>query len=336
VRNDKPALWYLSLIYCDTQRVLVVGSFASGSDVSRELASVSLPADSLPESMQLARERNHQDHPDVLSEGSIKVFQSSSLLPNDMSSFGKEATDKTPWIKLIEHKPLIERIENDAIHFNDGSTLKDIDVIIFATGYYYQFPFFKTTDYPWTQEDDRVCDETIGDVDVIDQINRWEKDGLQGLAIKGLDELKLFLKNDRTCAFIALRESWRNSNVPLATARADDVIWTQRTLLFPFRWPRYNLTSRLCIGRADCRTCLPCSRLLQGKKPRNPIVAVNRIIKRNKAGTIRLMTTGMTILKTTQRHLQLKRRTSGIPKKSEVTWCSDSRMNIATRITCLV
>jgi hypothetical protein len=183
-----------------------VGSFASGSDVARELASVALPTDSLPESMQLARKRNHHDHPDVAPKGKVEVFQSSSMLPNDMSSFGKEATEKSPWIKLIEHRPLIEKMEGGVIYFNNGSTLENIDVIIFATGYYYFFPFFKTSDYPWSEQDNRVCDETVGEVDVVDEINGWEKDGLQGLAMQGLDELKLFLKADRTCAFIALRE----------------------------------------------------------------------------------------------------------------------------------
>jgi len=184
-----------------------VGSFASGSDVARELASVALPTDCLPESMQLARKRNHHDHPDVAPKGKVEVFQSSSMLPNDMSSFGKEATEKTPWIKLIEHRPLIEKIEGGVVHFNNGSTLENIDVIIFATGYYYYFPFFKATDYPWNEQDKRVCDETVDEIDIVDEINGWEKDGLQGLAMQGLDELKLFLKADRTCAFIALRES---------------------------------------------------------------------------------------------------------------------------------
>jgi hypothetical protein len=182
----------------------VVGSFASGSDVARELASVQIPTADLPESMQLARKRNHLSHPDVPAEGKVEVFQSSSMLPNDMSPYGKKEEKGQPWTRFIQHRPLIEKIEGGVIHFKDGSTLEDIDVIIFATGFYYQLPFAKSEDAPWNEK--RVCEETVGDVDVLDEVNGWEKGGIQGLAIKELDEIKLFLKGDRTCALIALRE----------------------------------------------------------------------------------------------------------------------------------
>ncbi|KAG7548997.1 hypothetical protein FFLO_03110 [Filobasidium floriforme] len=184
------------------RRVLVVGSFASGSDVARELASVQIPTQDLPESMQLARKRNHLSHPDVPAEGKVEVFQSSSMLPNDRSPYGKKEEEGRPWTKYIQHRPLIEKIEGGVIHFKDGSTLEDIDVIIFATGFYYQLPFAKSEDAPWNEK--RVCEETVGDVDVLDEVNGWEKGGIQGLAIKELDEIKLFLRGDRTCAFIAL------------------------------------------------------------------------------------------------------------------------------------
>jgi hypothetical protein len=121
-----------------------------------------------------------------------------------MSPYGKKEEEGRPWTKFIQHRPLIEKIDGGVIHFKDGSTLEDIDVIIFATGFYYQLPFAKSEDAPWNEK--RVCEETVGDVDVLDEVNGWEKGGIQGLAIKELDEIKLFLKGDRTCAFIALRE----------------------------------------------------------------------------------------------------------------------------------
>jgi hypothetical protein len=196
---------------------MVVGSFASGSDVAREIASIDIPTSKLPQSMQDARHRDLDNFPSLPREehGKIegpltKVYQSSSMQPNDMSP-GMVKDDSKPWLELIEHRPLIEKIENvdekSVIHFNDGTTVENIDVIIFATGYLYYFPFFKSTDFPWNTK--AVCEQHIEAVDVMDDRDKWEVDGLQGLGMREVDDLKIFLEGDRTCAFIGLRECSR-------------------------------------------------------------------------------------------------------------------------------
>ena len=270
----------------------MVGSFASGSDVARELSSVQVPTSDLPESMQLARKRNHSSHPDVPIQGNVDVFQSSSMLPNDMSPYGKKEDEKQPWTKFIQHRPLIDRIEDDVIHFKDGTTLEDVDVIIFATGYYYYLPFCKSEDAPWNEK--RVCDETVRGVDVLDEINGWEKDGIQGLAMKGLDEIKVFLKDDRTCAFIALR-GYRlgRPRSKGRRCRADIAAWhwhsSQRTWSCHSHWQRSSRISLRSIGQDDFQI-FPKSCLLprEKKSPRPMRPNLDRSTKPSKVGTTRL------------------------------------------------
>ncbi|KAJ9112081.1 hypothetical protein QFC22_006380 [Naganishia vaughanmartiniae] len=209
------------------KNVLVVGSFASGSDIARELASVNLPSSVLPESMTAhkpARLADHQSTSDRELAGKIRVYQSSSQTPNMFTS-GLAADmedDQRPWLRLIEQRPLIDRIEtsttpstegreevagsSSVVHFTDGSTLTDIDVIIFATGYLYYYPFFKQSDAPWNREECRILDTPIGEADVLGGEREGEGNtgGLQGLGMRHMDELMLFLEDDRSMAFIGL------------------------------------------------------------------------------------------------------------------------------------
>ncbi|KAJ9093065.1 hypothetical protein QFC21_006558 [Naganishia friedmannii] len=228
------------------KNVLVIGSFASGSDIARELASVNLPLSVLPESMTShgpARPADEEEttHDDAAAadERKIRVYQSSSQTPNmftsGLAADSEEEDGKRPWLRLIEQRPLIDRIEtpgstpttttpsspststtpapaagrksSSIIHFNDGSTLTDIDVIIFATGYLYYYPFLKRADYPWNRQSETVLDGVVGEVDVLaggDAEGGKDMGGLQGLGMRQMDELMLFLKNDRSIAFIGL------------------------------------------------------------------------------------------------------------------------------------
>lgn len=201
--------WYRRPGQYRGKRILVVGAYASGSDVARELASNDLPSDVLPESMQQARSRLQHAHPEDFPDPSPRttVYQSSSMKPNDLTSHSLDPNK--PWTSLIEHKVLVEKIETrqgnpSTIHFKDGTTLTDIDLIIFATGYLYYFPFCKSGDAPWNKN--KIVDDVIKPLDLpsIKGRNEWQVDGIQGLGMRGLDELMLFLKNDRTCAFIGL------------------------------------------------------------------------------------------------------------------------------------
>jgi hypothetical protein len=157
------------------------------------------------------------DTPDTRSPGihstidekkKIRVYQSSSQTPNMFTSglAADEDDDSRPWLRLIEQRPLIDRIDGGAIRFKDGSALQDIDVIIFATGYLYYYPFFKRSDYPWSLEEARVLDLAVEGVDV-SQKDSSDVGGLQGLGMRNMDELMLFLEKDRSMALIGLRKS---------------------------------------------------------------------------------------------------------------------------------
>lgn len=137
------------------------------------------------------------------------MYQSSSQTPNMFTSglAADEEDESRPWLRLIEQRPLIDRIEEGGvIRFTDGSTLEEIDVIIFATGYLYYYPFFKRSDYPWNREEVQVLDRTVEGVDVVREDGK-DVGGLQGLGMRNMDELMLFLERDRSMALIGLREA---------------------------------------------------------------------------------------------------------------------------------
>jgi hypothetical protein len=203
------------------QKVLVVGSFASGSDIARELASVNLPSEVLPESMTAfktsrpADAHTHLDGADVQptidEEKRIRVYQSSSQTPNMFTSglAASEGDDTRPWLRLIEQRPLIERIdtasEKSTIRFKDGSTLTGIDVIIFATGYLYYYPFFKRSDAPWNRPEAQLLDLPIVEGDIVGE-GQADVGGMQGLGMRHMDPLMIFLEGDRSMALIGLRK----------------------------------------------------------------------------------------------------------------------------------
>jgi hypothetical protein len=115
----------------------------------------------------------------------------------------------------VDWRGLIDRIERpcdddgaggdttrtSVIVFKDGSTLTDVDTIIFATGYSYHFPFFKACDAPWSDKRSRVADGVVGEEESVD---KDEIGGLEGLGLNNLDELMLFLRGDRSLALLGL------------------------------------------------------------------------------------------------------------------------------------
>lgn len=105
------------------QTVLVVGSFASGSDLARLIASANLD----PETS------HHRTNVYVSSEGDTSY-----------------ATRDGEWAKYVTDVPLIDRIDGTMVHLQDGKSIDDVDTIIFATGYYYALPFCHKADAPWS------------------------------------------------------------------------------------------------------------------------------------------------------------------------------------------
>ena len=88
----------------------------------------------------------------------------------------------------------------------DTEPLRDVDIIIFATGYNFSLPFCKVTDSPW--DGTRILDGQVQSVER-DGGSETEVGGMKGLGMEGLDPLLLFLDNEpsRTIAFPVLRMS---------------------------------------------------------------------------------------------------------------------------------
>ena len=182
--------------------VLVVGSFASGSDLSRQLASLDLDTDPTALPTPIATPPLDGQPSSVRSEGYTKVYVSASTPSPLYASSGE------PWNAHIHAVPLISSFSapsasspKGSIHFADHDPIDDVDVVIFATGYNFALPFCKTTDRPWSER--HVLD---GEIVAEERTDGWsgEAGGLKGLAMKGLDEIMLFLYGDRTIAFPAL------------------------------------------------------------------------------------------------------------------------------------
>ncbi|KIR57530.1 hypothetical protein I312_101660 [Cryptococcus bacillisporus CA1280] len=219
------------------QTVLVVGSFASGGDISRLLASHNIGKYD-PSGQPMTRSVTPDQKLDNSSslkaatrEGFIKVYVSSS------GSTQHSASPDGPCAPYIHNLPLISHLSlpssahpKGIIHFEDGQQLSGVDTIIYATGYNFAYPFFKREDKPWDE---------VGLVDgVIRNGERkggeeWEEGGLKGLGMKKLDELLLFLEGDRSIAFPAL--SYQVVPFPLAQvqARLTSLLWANLLPSFP-------------------------------------------------------------------------------------------------------
>lgn len=170
------------------QSVLVVGSFASGSDLARQLASLNLNKYD-PDGRLLT--------PTSEGEGSgfTRVYVSSSAVSSIVSN-------DHPWNRYITHVPLIDHIEDGTIYLKNHEPLDGVDSIIFATGYNFSLPFCKRSDKPWYEK--AVLDTEIGRTER-DGGDARDVGGIKGLAMKDLDELMLFLEDDRSISFPVLR-----------------------------------------------------------------------------------------------------------------------------------
>jgi hypothetical protein len=157
-----------------------VGSFASGSDLARQLASLNIG----------------KYEPDSTEEGYTKVYVSCSTPPDSID----------PWTPYITYLPLISYCQDGTMVLEDGQEVK-VDTIIFATGYNFSLPFCKITDYPWSDPRNQVLDEVIQPGER-EGGREGEVSGMKGLSMDKLDEVMLFLQADegRSIAFPALRE----------------------------------------------------------------------------------------------------------------------------------
>ncbi|RXK41849.1 hypothetical protein M231_00848 [Tremella mesenterica] len=138
----------------------------------------------------------HIDSP----EDGIHIDSSKDEIHNDHSQDGihiDHSKDGIQTFKQIDNpKETIQTIDSESKPTEND--LSDIDVIIFATGYYCSLPFCKVTDEPWKSQ--RLLDGTI---EAGEREGGWEEEegGMKGFMMKNLDALLLFLRNDRSVAF---------------------------------------------------------------------------------------------------------------------------------------
>jgi hypothetical protein len=193
------------------RKVLVVGSFASGSDLARQLASLNLPppSSSSSTSSSASSMSPRPTSPDGLN--TTTVYVSCSTPPTTID----------PWTPYITYYPLISHIttagtivfqstsSSSSTSPNPTPTLEDVDTIIFATGYNFSLPFCKITDYPWSDPSYRVLDEVIH-LEEREGGREVDQGGIKGLCMDTelLDGSMIFLRNDegRGIAFPTLRE----------------------------------------------------------------------------------------------------------------------------------
>ncbi|KAJ3291940.1 Flavin-containing monooxygenase FMO GS-OX1 [Borealophlyctis nickersoniae] len=111
------------------ERVLIIGGGSSGIDIARDLAPHA--------SHVLVSTRSAGDHGDI--------GESVASLDLDVIS-----------------KPAVKCVKSDgAVEFVDGSIVKDVDVILFATGYLYDFPFLDSTGKTLVDQNDKKDEATL-------------------------------------------------------------------------------------------------------------------------------------------------------------------------------
>ncbi|GAA5971287.1 hypothetical protein JCM8115_005494 [Rhodotorula mucilaginosa] len=177
------ARWYRNAKQFEDKTVLVIGNSASGYDITRELAASiharreagTVPPESLPRIYQAARS------PPALG------------IPWD-------APDAPEYSKEVGVFPPIRKIAGREIEFEDGRSVNDVDCIIFATGYYFSFPFLSPESAPFSSHP-----LTFAPPQPNELANSPPRPSAKGgLRIHHLDDRMLFYLPDPTLAFLGL------------------------------------------------------------------------------------------------------------------------------------
>ncbi|KDE06671.1 hypothetical protein MVLG_03018 [Microbotryum lychnidis-dioicae p1A1 Lamole] len=158
--------WWRKAEEFANQTVLVVGNGASGFDVARELA-------------ESISERRTADPSAALP----RLYQSSRSISPVYGTFDADAAPG--WWNEVAQVPAIRKIEGSRIELDDESILEDVDVIIFATGYYLAFPFCSPSNEPFATHPLTKAPEG-------------------GLRVHHLDDRDLFYLPDPTLALVGL------------------------------------------------------------------------------------------------------------------------------------
>ncbi|GAA5881975.1 hypothetical protein JCM3774_002558 [Rhodotorula dairenensis] len=177
------ARWYRDADQFRDKTVLVIGNSASGYDITRELAASIYArrqeSGSVPNATVLPR-----------------IYQSARSPP--ALGIPWDAPDAPEYSKEVRVFPPIRRVRGREIEFEDGTSVNDVDSIIFATGYYFSFPFLSPKDAPFSSAPITYAPPRPGDGGP----RPTAEEG--GLRVHHLDDRMLFYLPDPTLAFLAL------------------------------------------------------------------------------------------------------------------------------------
>ncbi|MBW0491967.1 hypothetical protein O181_031682 [Austropuccinia psidii MF-1] len=197
------------------QTVAVVGIGPSGYDIIRELA--------------ILREQTH------LANSSKRLYSVASHPPKLGWDFNDPSAPS--WSRQITTVPRFTHIHGNKIYLENGCMLDDVDLICFATGYLYSFPFCHDSDSPW-KANPLICvpSPLAGCAsDILE--NADSSYPRAGLRVHNIDENQIFYYPDPSFAFLVL-----NTQVvpfPLAEyqVRAVTARWSGRRCfpLAPFK-----------------------------------------------------------------------------------------------------
>ncbi|BGP22800.1 flavin dependent monooxygenase [Rhodotorula toruloides] len=174
------ARWYREAKQFEQKTVIVVGNSASGYDITRELAS----------SIHTRRQFSP-------SASLPKIYQSARSPPQ--LGIPWDAPEAPEYSKEVRTKPPIRRVDGRRIEFEDGSVAEDVDTIIFATGYFFSFPFLSPTDAPFSSHPLTYAPSLPSSPDL-----HGPPSAKGGLRVHNLDERMTFYLPDTSLAFLGL------------------------------------------------------------------------------------------------------------------------------------
>ncbi|GAA6009029.1 hypothetical protein JCM10207_004071 [Rhodosporidiobolus poonsookiae] len=183
--------WYRDAEALKNKTVLVIGNSASGYDITRELAS----------SIWDRRQSGETTVP--------KIYQAARSPPALGIPF--DSPDAPEYGKEVGLYPPIKRVEGKTVEFENGKTVDDVEVIMFATGYFFSFPFLPPTAAPFSSFPltyapplPHAAPGSSETVSTTTPAPRGEPSRHGGLRVHNLDDRGLFYLPDPTLAFLGL------------------------------------------------------------------------------------------------------------------------------------
>jgi len=213
--------WYRTPLVFRGQNVLIVGNNSSGMDVARELnGGIVRDLEGGPEWIADAKA--------VPPRTGVRVRQSVEDVekPPPMD-FDPRDEDSPAWCRAIEVVPRISRIEsatasssasNGRIVLENGAVLDDVDIIIFATGFSYEFPPLDQTDAPFDAHPilppAPQAHLSAAEEAALTERRAQHDPALRNLTLppsspfmSNLDDWQLFYRYDRSLAFLGIPTS---------------------------------------------------------------------------------------------------------------------------------